>query len=527
MLVPIVRFFVPVGSEKSGRCGTGFPISENLILTAYHVVHPEDRNEKPIQVNWYARGMTERGSEFRPIDAIVYCNQTLDFAIIKCERPAGIEGYANLQGNWPTGLQNWQSAGFIIAGGQSVYRAAEPFSGKVQHEGYGGSFRIDTIVKPSDENLKDGEAWRGASGMPVCLSNTNNVIGLVVTVQNLFAGNRLDVVPSHNIIRDEGFKNAIRDNDGEYQALLAGRRNELADQVNEILKLNPIVLDVLVKKFMPKEAGISSTGIRPEDLTKRILDASIADLGLGLRLAIIHLDKPKRGPSEEKNKLADAIRSIGYLVGPFRFGALHGEFVREYFKKKPGKLAKINALSPLAFELLMAEVDEREVETCKRVQGSGAYPAGTRSFSELPEFGRIDQRERIKRVVHEIQQKLRPGSFNDEDVPQLGNSVVQAIGAVIWPEIDSSEADTESRKTILNLKLGAKTVGKGRYYFPIRLPEDGGLRNVLESELNKVAEWLNEFVFIGYESSSVVELNEAKQLELFSQIIPEAEERPA
>jgi hypothetical protein len=77
------------------------------------------------------------------------------------------------------------------------------------------------------------------------------------------------------------------------------------------------------------------------------------------------------------------------------------------------------------------------------------------------------------------------------------------------------------------LKLGSKTVGKGRYYFPIRLPEDGGLRNVLESELNKVAEWLNEFVFIGYESSSVVELNEAKQLELFSQIIPEAEERPA
>ena len=52
----IVAIFAPTtGVGKMPGCvGTGYPITDDLILTARHVVEPANRNrQEPIRVRWF------------------------------------------------------------------------------------------------------------------------------------------------------------------------------------------------------------------------------------------------------------------------------------------------------------------------------------------------------------------------------------------------------------------------------------------------------------------------------------------
>ncbi|MES9855531.1 MAG: hypothetical protein ABW166_02870 [Sedimenticola sp.] len=91
----IAEVFVPTqGSNgKKGKIGTASPVGADLLLTAYHVLHPGNRDEAPpIQIRYSVLGT--KGSKWQDIDEIVWKgNKALDAALIKIQYPVELKSW--------------------------------------------------------------------------------------------------------------------------------------------------------------------------------------------------------------------------------------------------------------------------------------------------------------------------------------------------------------------------------------------------------------------------------------------------
>src|SRR5512144_1200819 len=88
----IVAVFAPTKGTgtRSGCVGTGYPVTEDLILTSRHVVEPENRDDRAqILVRWFHdQPANGKSPGWIPITALVWTGQgNLDVALIRCPRP--------------------------------------------------------------------------------------------------------------------------------------------------------------------------------------------------------------------------------------------------------------------------------------------------------------------------------------------------------------------------------------------------------------------------------------------------------
>lgn len=117
----IVAIFAPTAGEgqQPGCIGTGYPVTNDLILTSRHVVQPENRDDaKPIRIKWfYAKDKPSDWISIGQDDLVWTGEKNLDAALIRCQRPESLRKFpfGRLTERKPTDGERWQSSGFARA----------------------------------------------------------------------------------------------------------------------------------------------------------------------------------------------------------------------------------------------------------------------------------------------------------------------------------------------------------------------------------------------------------------------------
>ncbi len=209
----IVAIFTPTkGSTNAkgairGNFGTGYPLSDDLILTSRHVVEPENRNRRAkIRILWYFDKPT--GGEptgWIPIekDDLIWTGKgDLDAALIRCRIPASLHHFrrGRLVERRPQEGERWMSSGFARANKREDIRKPGDF---------GGTLRSMADGDPLFELLEDAKPlaadhWSGVSGMPVFVGS--EILGVVKHVPPNYDHKKLEAVPTWRLLQDEAFK---------------------------------------------------------------------------------------------------------------------------------------------------------------------------------------------------------------------------------------------------------------------------------------------------------------------------------
>jgi len=93
----IVAIFASTNAEDptTGIFGTGYPVTEDLILTSGHVVAPENPNTPArIEVKWfYDQPADKKSPAWTKADLVWTGAGDLDAALIRCPRPAHLRTF--------------------------------------------------------------------------------------------------------------------------------------------------------------------------------------------------------------------------------------------------------------------------------------------------------------------------------------------------------------------------------------------------------------------------------------------------
>ena len=199
----LVQIFVPTSDpDGKGSIGTGYPVAPGRILTARHVLFPENRVPKSLgEVRWYHLNGVLR--EWRPITNIVWQDVNMDVTVIECDFPGTVKTYGMLTRSKPKTDARWESEGFAKVGKKEGGTCPPvPLKGATYSMGEQGVFHLGV-----DDPAYQPSAWKGASGSPVFVDG--KIQGVIVIAQADFPANRLAATPSFKLLNEPSFRQAI------------------------------------------------------------------------------------------------------------------------------------------------------------------------------------------------------------------------------------------------------------------------------------------------------------------------------
>jgi hypothetical protein len=212
---PFIRLLTPTfypkaagrdGGGRHGATGTAYPVGHGLILTARHVIQQLDRDHRyRIKAFWPSQ-LSEvpvdlDGDDIKD-DCIAWIGRGgLDAALLRCRYPDGVTAVGVMSKSSPPPLVRWTSMGFPRAGRDEGRRLPVPFSGVLLEWGGEPEFHITT----GGGDPVDADGWRGASGMPIFLADTNTIVGVGAAVPPNFTPGRLCAAPTFLIHEDPAF----------------------------------------------------------------------------------------------------------------------------------------------------------------------------------------------------------------------------------------------------------------------------------------------------------------------------------
>lgn len=205
----IVAIFVSTDSDDPtiGDFGTGYPVTEDLVLTSRHVVKPENQGSPTqIEVKWfYDQPVNGESPAWIKADLIWTGKGDLDAALIRCRRPAHLQRFAlgRLIERKPTEGERWQSTGFARANKRDDVREPGKFGGTLRSMAEADAFfELLEDAKPIAE-----KQWKGVSGMPIFAGS--EILGVVKHVPPNYDHKKLEAVPAWRLLQDEGFRKAL------------------------------------------------------------------------------------------------------------------------------------------------------------------------------------------------------------------------------------------------------------------------------------------------------------------------------
>ncbi len=190
---------------EGGRIGTAYPVAADRLLTAKHVLHPENATGA-IDVCW----VNLPGDAGAPRSAQIEWQggDGVDAAILRCAFPPGLEltSYVISRAQPPSGLP-WESAGFVRAGASTERRRRPtPLTGEIQPLAHDPR-RSGTFELGVDYAAASAEDWQGASGSPVFVGQ--RILGVVASTERAFQARRLTATATCRLFEDPSFRAAI------------------------------------------------------------------------------------------------------------------------------------------------------------------------------------------------------------------------------------------------------------------------------------------------------------------------------
>ena len=198
----VAKIEVPTTTLKQGSTdqyetviGTGYPIRDGLLLTAWHVVFPSDRDsEKPIRIIWKREDESEAFHESK-VTKIECAEEKFDVALLACDTtklalPPSIladPGQFHIDG------KRWKSHGYPTAGKERGIRIKNPAGGVFLSAN--PSHHIQWLN--SDGNVSEDELWQGMSGAPV-FDEKNKLVAIIVKTPADYCDEKGCLKPEYN-----------------------------------------------------------------------------------------------------------------------------------------------------------------------------------------------------------------------------------------------------------------------------------------------------------------------------------------
>jgi hypothetical protein len=486
----IVAIFAPTGTKgaTTGVFGTGYPVTENLILTSRHVVEPENRNSQAqITVKWfYDRPANSKPPSWTPADLVWTGKGDLDAALLRCRRPEYLRKFAlgRLVGRRPREGELWQSAGFALASKCAKVRKPGRFGGTLRSMAEGDPFfELLENAQPARARQPIAESqWGGVSGMPVFVGS--EILGVVRHVPPNYGNKKLEAVPVWRLLEDDSFKKALGlDEEGERlkrACQLLCRLLERSDEVtrdlarvlspkspcDEILDCRAQVVELLLTQTPPLER-LFELALLVQAKRRGLKDRVGARVAVDLMLTILPAIHDAAVVTEVRQCRGDV--SICPLALP----------------------TKLRTLA----EIIMAGADRRAA-SLRPPATKLADPEGVASLPEPPESGRDPDSKQFSRDwrIHLLE------TF-DADLDRFKDAFQDYLKERFIPSHLRSPSADISEKELLDtvaeqLRLEAEAEGGLTYYFIARMPKNSEAREKREVVLAELKQTFPHIAFL-------------------------------
>jgi hypothetical protein len=464
------------GDSATGGCGTGYPVTEDLILTSRHVVAPENQNTPArIEVKWFY----DQQPTWTEAKLIWSGPGDLDAALIRCRRPEYLRKFPLDQPSErkPREGERWQSAGFARANKRGDVREPGQFGGTLRSMAEGACFfEIIEDVQPNAE-----EQWKGASGMPVFAGS--EILGVVKDVPPNYKHKKLEAVPVWRLLQDEGFKKALGIDD----------QRERLDSARKLL-YRLLERSDAVTGDLAAELGLPCGDIPKcrEQLVERLLVEKLP-LERLFELALSVRDK-RRGKKDKVG--AQVAQDLMLTILP----AIHDAAVVSDVRRRKSD----SSVCPLALptklrtltEIIMAAADRRAA-WLRPPKSRQADSEGVASLPEPPESGRDPDGKQFSRDwrIHLLEKfDADPDRFESAFKDYLKERFIPSH--LRSPSADISEQELlDTIAAQLRLEAGAQDGGL-TYYFVARMPDNPEAREKRERVLAQLKRTFPHIAFL-------------------------------
>lgn len=489
----IVAIFVPTTGEGKmpGRVGTGYPVTEDLILTSRHVIEPENRDHwKPIRVRWfYDKPADDKSPEWVPLDDHMKNSDVrvwtgadnMDAALLRCQRPEYLHKFslARLSERKPREGERWHSAGFARANKRADVREPGNFGGTLREMAEGAAFfELLEDAKPVAE-----EQWQGVSGMPVCVGS--EILGVAKHVPPNYDHKKLEAVPAWRLLRDEGFRKALGID--EQRARLESARKLLDGLLAGSNEVTRDWADAL-------QLGLSGGDI--VECRKQVVEGMLgAILSLDRLFELALSVQGKRRTKRDRSGIRVAADLMLALLPAIHNAAVVSTVRRDKGDSSICPLVLPTKLRTLA-EIIMAGADRRAA-SLRDQTSKQADPEGMASLPEPPESGRDPDGKQFSRDwrLHLLETfGAEPDHFESNFKHYLKERFLPSH--LRSPSADISE--DELLDTIAaQLRREAEAPNGGlTYYFIAQMPVDPDARKKREAVLTELKKRFPHIAFL-------------------------------
>jgi hypothetical protein len=518
----LVRVFVPTTRKPKpgvvgpdGVTGTAFPVGNGLLLTALHVVRPTDERGNdirhpalPIEV-WWDGADRPAWIPLDPDDrkAIAWTGKDgLDAALLHCECPLGGESRGFISANAPRETLEWVSAGFPYAAKEEEGRHWASFGGKMfATTDKRPIFELDVI----GDGPADGLDWRGASGMPICLPDTNLIYGVAVRVPPNYTGKRLHATPTARMCKDPDFVRVLGREDEQRR-----RVDEFRVHVTKALERSSLASTTLAANPSLAEATRARKIVAgPGSLAEWLLGLEFADAMDSLWWAWQKLLKDQNlHKPEDLSEAFDALSFTVQAIGPALFDAGQAGAVRAHALDDGMMICRLHISTPTVAELIMAAAEGRPADYHPRREDPD-IPHGKLSLPLRPPEGGIGSEAESAEILRTtLARKFSPGGWADLRRKIDDHLIAALLGRSLAPE--------DRDVSLAAIELETVTKYGYRYYMVCVLPTDPGARETIEAGLTALKKDWKALLILGIEEDRQTLLRETKDYGAFRRMLP-------
>jgi len=496
----VVEIFVPTsdGGPGAGQFGTGYPVANDLILTARHVVRPKKRDpDRPIEVRF------KGGDWCGCADQLDWeSSPELDVALLECEFPHEIrrEVFGFLSEARPEDHAPWTGAGFARAGGDDKDGQHRLVS--VQGKVHSGPDEDPQFELGADYPADVEAGWQGLSGSPVFVHG--KIIGVIVVCPADFGAGRLGATPVWKLLQDRTFSKAV----GHDDQLERHRRFE--DRVARILEGSEAAIQAVTKGLNPPVnlAGVAVSG-QAKETARRLLDLDVP--GVIKRCKRAHDDLSAQGLADATRVVADLVQLV--LPAIYDHGVIEAVRTRKY--NVDAALLELPAGIRTVAEVIMAGVDRRKT----RYRGDRErFPEGVYSLPLPPEGGFDADGEAFRQAWHEhLINQFRPADA--DKLRTAWNDYLIGRFADLDPRARQRDRKEYIEDAVDELKYRAEDLGK-TYYFLTDAPAEEGARRALDALIRELKKDYPSVVFLQLNDAWELERKEKREFRPLCDMLP-------